>query len=38
MRALVEQANGYEVVLVASNKPDAPGVEWARDRKGRITP
>ena len=32
MRALVEQANGYEVVLVASNKPDAPCLEWARDR------
>ena len=32
MRALVEKAQGYEVVLVASNKPDAPGVEWARSR------
>ena len=32
MRALVEQANNYEVVLVASNKPQAPGLEWARDR------
>jgi phosphoribosylglycinamide formyltransferase-1 len=31
MRALVEQASGYEVVLVASNKPEAPGVEWARE-------
>ena len=30
MRALVEQAAGYEVVLVASNKPHAPGLDWAR--------
>jgi phosphoribosylglycinamide formyltransferase-1 len=30
MRALVEQARDYEVVLVASNKPAAPGLEWAR--------
>lgn len=30
MRALVEQANGYGVELVASNKPSAPGLEWAR--------
>lgn len=32
MRALVEQASGYEVVLVASNKPDAAGIEWASAR------
>jgi phosphoribosylglycinamide formyltransferase 1 len=32
MRALVEQAHGYEVALVASNKPEAAGVEWARAR------
>jgi phosphoribosylglycinamide formyltransferase-1 len=32
MRQLVEQAAGYEVVLVASNKPLAEGVEWARSR------
>jgi phosphoribosylglycinamide formyltransferase-1 len=32
MRALVEKAAGYEVVLIASNKPLAPGVEWARAR------
>ena len=32
MRALVEQARNYQVVLIASNKPQAPGVEWARER------
>jgi phosphoribosylglycinamide formyltransferase-1 len=32
MRALVEEASGYEVALVASNKLDAPGLEWARAR------
>ena len=32
MRALVEQAKGYNVVLVASNKPLAPGLAWARER------
>jgi phosphoribosylglycinamide formyltransferase-1 len=32
MRALVEQASGYEVVLVASNKPVALGLKWARER------
>jgi phosphoribosylglycinamide formyltransferase-1 len=32
MRALVERANNYQVALVASNKPDAAGLEWARDR------
>lgn len=32
MRALVEQARGYEGVLVASNKPHAEGLDWARAR------
>ena len=30
MRALVERANGYQVVLVASDQPDAAGLAWAR--------
>ena len=33
MRALVEKAIGYEVALVASNKADAAGLEWARKRR-----
>ena len=32
MRALVEQAENYEVALIASNKPSAAGLEWARER------
>ena len=32
MRALAERADGYEVVLVASNNPQAPGLDWARGR------
>jgi len=32
MRALVEQADSYSVVLVASNKPEAPGLAWAGER------
>jgi phosphoribosylglycinamide formyltransferase-1 len=31
MRALVEGARSYEVVLVASNKEQAPGLDWARE-------
>lgn len=30
MIALVERASGYEVVLVASDTPDAAGLGWAR--------
>lgn len=30
MRALVEHEHDYEVVLVASNKPHAEGLDWAR--------
>ena len=30
MRALVERAKEYEVVLVASNKPHAEGLDWVR--------
>jgi phosphoribosylglycinamide formyltransferase-1 len=32
MKALVERAQVYEVVLVASNDPLAPGLDWARRR------
>ncbi len=32
MRALVDGANGYEIALVASNKPEAAGLDWARQR------
>lgn len=30
MMALLEQASGYEIALVASDKPDAAGIAWAR--------
>ena len=30
MRALIEQGSGYQVVLVASNKPRAAGLDYAR--------
>lgn len=32
MRALVERAEAYEIALIASNKPDAHGLQWAQDR------
>jgi phosphoribosylglycinamide formyltransferase 1 len=32
MRALVEQADGYEVALVASDTPDAAGLAWALEQ------
>jgi len=32
MRALVNQADGYEVAIVASNNTQAPGLSWARER------
>lgn len=32
MQALVERADGYQVVLVASDRPDAAGLAWARER------
>lgn len=31
MTALIERARDYEVVLVASDKPEAPGLVWARN-------
>lgn len=30
MQSLVEHASGYEVVLVASDRPEAAGLNWAR--------
>ena len=33
MRALVERATGYEVALVASNRTNAAGLDWAREHR-----
>lgn len=33
MQALVEQEQGYRVVLVASDRPDAAGLAWASARR-----
>ncbi|HVL78748.1 MAG TPA: phosphoribosylglycinamide formyltransferase [Sphingomicrobium sp.] len=30
LKALVAKADGYQVVLVATNKPQAPAIDWAR--------
>ena len=32
LRSLVERASGYEVVLVASDRPEAAGLAWAREQ------
>ena len=32
MMALVDQAQGYSVALVASDRPDAAGLAWAQDQ------
>ena len=32
MQALVQQADGYDVVLVASDKPEAVGLAWALEQ------
>ena len=32
MMALVEHASTYQVALIASDKPDAAGIAWARER------
>lgn len=32
LRSLVARADGYAVALVASDRPDAPGLGWARDQ------
>jgi phosphoribosylglycinamide formyltransferase-1 len=37
MQALIERASGYQVVLVASGKPNAPGLEYARGKAGIAT-
>lgn len=32
MQALVQNAGAYSVIMVASNKPEAAGLQWARGR------
>lgn len=32
LKALAERQSGYSVALVCSNRPHAPGLDWARDR------
>ena len=32
MQALAENAGAYDVIMVASNRPEAAGLQWARER------
>ena len=33
MRALIDRADGYDVVLVGSNRPAAAGLQWAEEQR-----